>query len=501
MNGLEIIDMDNPLLLPLGAYVDLVDWADVLAVDPLEGVDCANLSGRQRDMLLSQIRHVYEPTSPHVSIVATMQTMLWRRCTFANPRIPQNRASTMKVLAQRGKGLTDAPWLPTFADAFMVMGCTGLGKSTAALRLLLRLVQFYEHPRRDDAEWTRHVQITYLIVSMPVHRGGLLYAILATIDNLIGTSYRVQYGDGRSWPIEKLAIEVAIILAQHHVGLLVIEEIQARNFSRSPNRDEMLLFILRVLNFGTPVVLIGNPMGFDGVLDFAQDLNRLTENEPIHLMPLELGSEDWHEGLGPAMWGHNVMPVATPWSTDVSSELHSCSAGFPGYSRKAAEGVQRIGMRIKGCQSVDVAHLRRYREESGAYRANLDLLEGFRLKDPFKLMKYLDVPWEAYGLLWGKLDLEDIMSADDADDAVDAKVDAEGKDAYRSIHRQLRATAKAQVTRKKAKSEESRAKKTRTGVSGQGLETQLGLVAGLDALRQSLSNNPRAKSSEVTTPT
>ena len=111
-------------------------------------------------------------------------------------------------------------------------------------------------------------------------------------------NYRSQYADHRRWPIEKLAIEVGIILVQHAVGVLIIEEIQARNFSMSPNREEMLLFILRVLNFGVPVVLVGNPLGFVGLDEFSQDINRLTENEPIHLMPADIADTEWTEGLG-----------------------------------------------------------------------------------------------------------------------------------------------------------------------------------------------------------
>lgn len=489
MNGLDIIEADNPLKLPLGDYVNLADWSEKLLVDPLVDVDCRNLTEMQRDMLLGQIRQRYEPTSGAIEIVSTMQTMIWRRCIFSNPLLPQNRSRTMQVLAQRGKLVTNAPWLPAFADALMVTGCTGLGKSTTVMRYLARLQKYYEHPRRDDAEWTRHVQITFLVVPMPVHRGGLLYAILAAIDATIGTAYRVQYADHRRWPIEKLAIEVGIILAQHSVGILVIEEIQARNFGMSPYREEMLLFILRLLNFGIPVVLVGNPLGFLGMDEFSQDLNRLTENEPIHLMPPDLSDLDWSDGLGPGMWSHNVMPTSTPWSADVSAELYLCSTGFPGYTRKAVEGAQRLGMRSLGCQAVDLSYLKRYRETSKAFAANRNLIDGFRLKDPYKLMAFLDVPWETYGLEWGNISQEEIISASgEADQVTDPKLDEDSKAALRSVHRNIRASAAAQLTRNANKSKVNRA--VALGLSGDDIRsaTSSVLSAGLAALRQSLQD-------------
>jgi len=494
MNGLELIRAENPHLKPLGNYINLADWGEKLLNDPLAGVDRRGLSERERKLLLKQSRTRFEPTQGSIAIVSSIQDMLWGRVTFGNPLLPGNRFRTVQALAQRGKSLADAPWLPDFADALMVMGCTAVGKSTAIKRYVVQIDQFYVHGRCDEAEWTHHVQVTYLIVPMPVHRGGLLYAILAALDITIGTTYRSQYADHRRWPIEKLAIEVGIILVQHAVGALIIEEIQARNFSMSPNREEMLLFILRLLNFGVPVVLVGNPLGFVGLDEFSQDINRLTENEPIHLMPAEITNTEWSEGLGPGMWSHNVMPRSTRWSAALSSELHACSAAFPGYVRKAIDGAQLIAMGA-GAQAVDLSHLVRYREKSRTFSINRSLIEGFAEKDPLKLMKYLDVPWEQYGQEWGKLSLEDIADASgDATEATDRNLDDEDKAALRSVHQRIRAAAAAQATRTANKG--VRKAGVRQGGDAASAVAKAALAAGLDALRRDLAAKGSTESND-----
>ena len=104
------------------------------------------------------------------------------------------------------------------------------------------------------------------------------------------------------------------------------------------------------------------------------------------------------------------MPRHTKWSAAISSELHACSAGFPGYVRKATDGAQLIAME-EGAQAVDLSHFKRYHERSKTFSMNRGLIEGFAEQDPRKLMKYLDVPWEQYGRDWGKLSLEDIADA------------------------------------------------------------------------------------------
>jgi AAA domain len=482
MNGLDLIRAENPLLKPLGDYIELEAWPGVLLNDPLEKVDRHELTQHERRMLLKQSRMRFEPTDGSISIVSRIQDMLWARLTFGNPLLPENRFRTVQVLAQRGKQLADAPWLPDYADALMVMGCTAIGKTTAIKRYVGQIKQVYVHPPREDAEWTRHIQVTYLIVPMPVHRGGLLYAILAGIDLAIGTNYRAQYADHRRWPIEKLAIEVGIILVQHSVGVLIIEEIQARNFSMSPNREEMLLFILRLLNFGVPVVLVGNPLGFVGLDEFSQDINRLTENEPIHLMPAVVDDDEWRTGLGPGMWSHNVMPKVTRWSPAVCKELHACSAAFPGYVRKACDGAQLLAME-SGATAVDLSHLVLYREKSSTYAMNSDLIEGFADKNPYKLMKYLDVPWEQYGLLWGKISLEEIAHGRDQGElTTDKNIDEEGKAAYRSVHDRIRSQAAARISQTAKKASRT------ASTSEAGAKTKASLSAGLQALRQKLEN-------------
>ena len=448
MNGLDLIRADNPHRAPLGDYIGLAQMPERLLDDPLVGVDCRGLLESERRLLLRQSRKRFEPTKSAVAIAATLQDMLWGRVMLGNPLLAENRQRTMQVLSRRGQSIIDKePWLPRFADALIITGCTGMGKTATINRYLSFIPQFHVHARCDEAEWAKHVQITYLIVPMPVHRGGLLYGILSAIDTVIGTDYRITYGDHRRWPIEKLAVEVGIILVQHAVGLLVIEEIQARNFGSSPNREEMLLFILRILNFGTPVVLVGNPLGFVGLESFTQDLSRLTENDPIHLMPADSTDPEWAEGLGPGMWSHNVMPEPTPWSSDIGEALYAASAAFPGFARKAVDAAQLSA--LAGAEkSVDARHLRRFMAESSTFAMHRDLIEGFSEKDPKKLMQFQDVPWEAYGLKWGALTLADIADGPtDADQSVGGNLPVEDARAFQSVHARLRAKARAEQTR------------------------------------------------------
>jgi hypothetical protein len=110
MNGIELIRAENPLIAPLGEYIELANWVTSLLNDPLDGVERSSLTERERKMLLKQSRLRFEPTADSIAIVSRIQDMLWARVTLGNPLIPENRFRTIQALAMRGQTLVGAPW-------------------------------------------------------------------------------------------------------------------------------------------------------------------------------------------------------------------------------------------------------------------------------------------------------------------------------------------------------------------------------------------------------
>jgi hypothetical protein len=475
------LDLENPLLQAIGPYINTAEWPSRLSHNPLRGIDRATLSEETREIFLGRIRERYITSDSSIQIARSIQRMVRRGYARRNPLLPEARYRTSQVLALRGQLQSAAPWLSTFADGTTIQGCTGLGKSSTLERVLgTCFPKVYVHPRCDRAGWLQHVQVTHLVVVMPVHRGGLLYAILAALDEAIGTTYRYQYLK-QGWTIDKLSIEVAVLLAQHSVGVLVIEELQPRNFCCSPERDEMLLMLLRVLNFGIPIVLVGNPLAFVAIDNHGQDIRRLTATEPTHLMPLASYDESWCLAVE-AMWGYNVMPKATPFNEEIKAELDLCSGGIYDFLWKAVQGSQQIALDT-GDRSVTVQHLQRYRAESESYASCRDLIDGFRERDPWKLSRYLDVPWEEYGIRWGKLNSADIANADSDTTSCAFKADSEDAKKFRTAHQTLCQTLASKTAAAARKSRANTSARASASPDDLRSGNKAALTAGLENLR------------------
>ena len=436
--GVGPSELPNPLLEPLGPYMSAAEWPARLAHDPFALVDRGRLTEEQRETLLSNVHDCFEPTSKSIEIAASCQRMIRSGYARRNPTVPANRLQQNQILSLRGEATSGCAWQSSFADAMMVSGIAGTGKSHTIQRICSLIPQSHLHTASVVAGWTRQLQVLYLIIPMPASRGGLLYGILEALGRAVGTEFMVRYAAGRSWTIEKLTIHVGTLLAQYFVGLLIIEELQPRNFSASPYRDEMLLMLLRLLNFGIPVLLVGNPLGFVGILEHSQDARRLTSQEPVELMPLEADDDDWTEGVAPALWTQTVLPDRSPFDSAISRELWECSAGIPDFAQKAMVGAQRIALR-SGAHRLSVEHLHRYRTDSSSFAIFKDMIEGFSQKDPLKLSKYLDIPWEAYGQRWGKLDSAVQVNSSRARVARISvmPMDPKERDAYLNVHQRL----------------------------------------------------------------
>lgn len=482
-----LLDHDNPLLEAIGHYVPYDHWPEILERDPLKGIDFGSLDEERKDFYIELVQKRFAATATSLEVAASLQTMMRTSYRLRNPTLPEQRRRLAAMVAGRGKRITELELGEPIVYGKLIMGVTGLGKSVMVERALSLVPRVCVHERCEAAGWIRHVQIPVVVVEMPASRGGLLYAILEAIDRAAGTNYRRDYANSRVWTVDKLFIEVALLLALHSVGLLIVEEIQVRNFALSPHREELLLFFLRLLNQGIPVVLIGNPLGFSQIDDFSQDARRLTRSDPVELMPApSLELEDWDQGIARAIWAYGSTE-GSPTYEDVRDDLWRHSGGFPDFAAMIGAGTLRLARRNGGRTAE---HLKRFIDESPRLKMNRDLIDGFALKDPLKLSRYLDVPWEDYALRWG-YDLSNVVAMGGRAGAEStSELSDDDTKALVGLHARLRAQhqrALTQARRRAEKDEAARAKAQPGDLRGVDDRSKC-LAKGIDALRKELES-------------
>jgi len=205
--------------------------------------------------------------------------------------------------------LKDIPWEASGAPGFVLEGPTGESKSMFVERFTSLIPQVLHRPEDTESGWLSLTQITWLKVPMPTSKSvkGFILELATALDTAAGTSYALQLATRSS--TDKQLVMLLIWMNLHKVSFLAIEEAQEEFLGGTVIAKELLLFFLKVLNWGIVVLLVGNPKALEVVKTFVQDNRRFSDGGWYTVLPvLHWEDEEWSEHLVPGIWGYNVLP-------------------------------------------------------------------------------------------------------------------------------------------------------------------------------------------------
>jgi hypothetical protein len=142
-----------------------------------------------------------------------------------------------------------------------VIGCSGAGKTTAVEAILAGYPQTIIHPEYQ------HVQLVWLKVESPHDASvkslciNFFRALDVALDN--DGEYEKQYVRSRS-NVDMLLGDFARVAALHSIGLLVIDEIQHLDRSKSGVSEKILRFFVQLTNtIKLPILFVGTPKAYE----------------------------------------------------------------------------------------------------------------------------------------------------------------------------------------------------------------------------------------------
>lgn len=142
------------------------------------------------------------------------------------------------------------------SHGFNIVGVSGIGKSQAISRILQIYPQVLNHMRYKERNFTER-QLVWLKLDCP-HDGNttaLCLNFFQAVDSILNTDYLKKY-EGKH-PAQ-LVIGISRVASNHHLGVLVIDEIQRLSLLKSGGHAKMLNFFTQLVNtIRIPVVLVG----------------------------------------------------------------------------------------------------------------------------------------------------------------------------------------------------------------------------------------------------
>ena len=218
----------------------------------------------------------------------------------------------------------------TQADTGSVLGVPGIGKTSAIRRSLALMPQVIEH-----TEYQGHPffckQVLYLHVECPSDCSvkTLAMNLIAALDKAIGSDYLNVLTSLRSAAASAIATQVKVLCINHHIGMILVDEIQNAVITAKKNRQTkpLIKFLLELTNDTcTSVYFVGTPIA-EELFTSQEHLKRRTRG--IRLLPLK--PDGIYRTFIEAIWPYQLTTTQAALTDKLANKLYDYSGGIPAY--------------------------------------------------------------------------------------------------------------------------------------------------------------------------
>lgn len=313
----------NPLVEALPPFRQAVDIIGEFGRYPHITDDERKLPKAMRMMAVSRLNAYLEPLPCHFDVIEKIGLIVRAGYTHRNPLNDGYRKWLVSLYreAMDGKVCTVGDSTPSTAPSFALFGVSGVGKSTVIERALSFLPQILRHERHH------FVQVVWMKLDCPMDGSlkQLLRGMLAKFDNMLGTSYRRSVG--RSRTVDELIHDVAKIAAQHHLGVLVIDEIQNLLDASGVGQAKMLNFFVTFANEAKiPVVTVGTPRALSLLEGTFREARRVGD-QGTHVWQSLFEDDEWSHFLE-KLWKYQWTARIAPLTPSLKSCMYNHTQGI-----------------------------------------------------------------------------------------------------------------------------------------------------------------------------
>ena len=333
----------NPYLDAMPDMLSPEQFAQSVASYPPIPYDLAQMSPEERRELLPSLASIYVPMPYQYAIYDTLYRAIATTYRTADV-VESTRAINAYYCSQNTNYATQA-------DSGSILGVPGCGKTATVRRCLSTMPQVIEHVEYQGQPCYGK-QVLWLHVECPSDCSvkTLGFNVMAALDKTVGSKYLQSTKGLRTASASAIATQTKILLTNHHVGLLVVDEIQNAVLTARKNRQEkpLLRYLVELTNETmTSIYFVGTPLAEELFIS-QEHLKRRTRG--IRLAPFR--PDGAYLDFLNKIWPYQYTVQMAELTTSIGNKLYDCSGGIPAYIIKIF-GESQAQALIQGRSCID----------------------------------------------------------------------------------------------------------------------------------------------------
>lgn len=335
---------DNPFLAAMPEMLSQQEFSSGVRSTPQLPHTLPQMTSEERRQALPMLASLFFPMNYMYAIYDQLYRAI--TVTYTTRTVLEGIRQTNALFCS-----TDLQSYATQADTGSILGVPGIGKTSTIRRCLSTMPQVIEHVEYQGQPFYCK-QVLYLRIECPSDCSvkTLALNLVAALDQAIGSDYLHQLTSLRSVAASAVATQVKILCMTHHVGLILVDEIQNAVVTARRNRQvkPLIKFLVELTNDTcTGVYFVGTPLA-EELFTAEEHLKRRTRG--IRLLPLKPDGV-YREFLA-QLWPYQLTPQAAPLTDKLANKLYDYSGGIPAYIIKIFMESQAQAL-LQGRSSLD----------------------------------------------------------------------------------------------------------------------------------------------------
>lgn len=327
-----------------------------LADIPMYSEEIRGKSQTERLIELSALYEIYLPSEMSIEIYSKLYLALLRSLQKkgTNTAMQQSYQNHNAIMRRENRGIIGG------SDSFSIVGCSGIGKSSAINRAISIITQDKMIELHNPS--TRIIPA--LIVQCPWDASvkSLLLEIIRKSDELLETNY---YGNAlKARATTDVLIGIVSQVALQHIGLLIIDEVQ--NCVASKNGKGLVAMLTQLINSsGISIGMIGTPETLS-LFESAFQLARRS----LGLQYDALNNDEFFNGFCKLLFKYQYVKKKAEITAQIIDWLFEHSGGVTSVVVSLVHDAQEIAI-LTGHETLDISMLNQ------AYEKRMQLLHDF----------------------------------------------------------------------------------------------------------------------------